>query len=477
VLLFYLRGQGAVRFVTLRAVRTPGALRRREGQADVNEGWLTALKLLAVLALVFGNGFFVASEFALVTIRRSRVDEMVAKGVTGAKAVQRATRRLDHYIAASQLGVTLMSLALGWLGEPTLGHLLERGIGRAPAGPTLAVIIAFTIITSLHIVLGELTPKSIALQHTDRAALILTQPLSVFALIFRPFIVALSNTGRAVVGLLGLRAPFGHELVHSADELKMLVEASGRAGALEESEREIINRAFDFADFAAHEVMVPRTEVAAVAAETPGDDLLAIVEEAGFSRYPVYDGSLDHVIGVMHVKDLLGAMRRGELAAVRARDLAREPMLVPDTLGVDDLLDRMRAANARMVIVIDEFGGTAGVVTMENLVERLVGSLRDEFERRDEPGIERRPDGSAVISGLMLIGDANEIFGLKLDDTEFDTIGGYIFGHLGRLPEPGDVVEVDGHRLQVESMDGRRVDRVVLIPCSQGEQPDAASAL
>lgn len=431
----------------------------------MSEGWVTAARLVAVAALVLGNAFFVASEFALVAIRRSRVDELVAKGVLGARAVQRATRNLDHFIAATQLGITLMSLALGWIGEPTVGHLLERLFGHSPRGATLSFVIAFTIITALHIVIGELTPKSIALQYPEQTSLVIAQPLALFDLVFRPFVIALNSTGRAMVRLLGLRPPGSHEqLVHSVDELRMLVEASGRAGVLEESEREIINRAFDFADFAVHEVMTPRTEVMALAADTSGPQLVRKVREAGFSRYPVYDGSLDQVIGILHVKDLIAAIDCGDLASLRARDLAHEPLLVPDTLRIDDLLERMRQAHVWMAVVVDEFGGTAGIITMENVVERLVGSLRDEFERRPEPEVERRPDGSVVISGLTLISDANDLFRLRLDDAEFDTLGGYIFGHLGRLPQVGDTVEVDGCRLRVDAMDGRRVDRVLLIP-------------
>lgn len=433
---------------------------------------IVALKLLAVIALVLANGFFVASEFALVAIRRSRVDEMVSQGVLGAKSVQRATRNLDHFIAATQLGITLASLALGWLGESTIGHLLEEVFGTVPGGHTIAVVIAFAIITTLHIVIGELAPKSVALQHPERTALVIAQPLGIFDFFFRPFVIALNHTGRAVVSLLGLRAPVGHELVHSATELRMLVEASGRAGALEESERQIINRAFTFADFEAHEVMMPRTEVIAVPAETAGPELLTLVQQAGYSRYPVYEGSLDHVLGVMHVKDLLGAVQQGTLTTVHARDLAREPMLIPDTLPVDTLLARLREGNARMAIVIDEFGGTAGIVTMENLVERLLGSLRDEFERKAEPGVVRRPDGSAQVSGLMLISDVNEQFGLSLDDSEFDTVGGFIFGALGRLPVVGDSITADGAQLSVESMDGRRVERVLIVPASKGARED-----
>lgn len=434
----------------------------------MNDVWLTIIKLLAVVALVLANGFFVASEFALVALRRSRVEEMVAKGVLGARAVQRATGNLDHFIAATQLGITLTSLALGWLGEPTLAHLFEEAFGFAPGGATLAVIVAFTIITAMHIVIGELTPKSIALQYPERTALLIAQPLSVFDLIFRPFIILLNNTGRATVRMLGLRAPAGHELVHSTDELKLLVEASGKAGALEDSERELISRAFDFADFSAHEVMVPRTQLVALDAETPGPEILRTVRDAGYSRYPVYQESLDQVIGVLHIKDVLDAVLRGGLASIRARDLVREPLLVPDTLPADELLDRMRSTNTRMAIVIDEFGGTAGLVTMENLVERVIGSLRDEFERKAEPEIERLPDGSAIVSGLTLITDVNSAFGLDIDDAEFDTIGGYVFGQLGRLPVPGDRVPVRDFTLVVESVIGRRVDRVRLIPNRQG---------
>ncbi len=437
----------------------------------MGDALLILAKLLAVVALVLGNAFFVAAEFALVAVRRSRVEELVSKGVTGARSVRRAITHLDHYIAATQLGITLMSLGLGWLGEPTLGRLLERVFGHAPGSGTLAVTIAFATITALHIVIGELTPKSVALQHPERTALLVAQPLAAFDLVFRPAVLALNGAGRAVTRLLGLRAPTGHELVHSAEELKMLVEASGRAGALEESERQIIYRAFDFADFAAHEVMVPRTELVAVEADTPGPALLRLVRDAGYSRYPVYEGSLDQVVGILHVRDLLDAVLEGRLEQVTARELAREALFVPDSLPVDELLNRMREQGTTIAVVLDEFGGTAGLVTLENVLERLVGSLRDEFEREREPEVQHLPDGSTLLSGLTLISDVNEMFRLDLDDREYDTIGGYIFGTLGRLPKPGDVVPVKGYDLRVERMDGRRVDRVRVIPRPERDAP------
>jgi CBS domain containing-hemolysin-like protein len=393
----------------------------------------------------------------------------------GARAVQRATRNLDHFIAATQLGITLASLALGWLGEPTLGHLLHNWLGEAPAAGTLSVVIAFAIITSLHIVVGELAPKSIALQYPERTSLTIAQPLGVFDFVFRPFIVALNGVGRFTIRLLGLRAPAGHELVHSANELRMLVEASGKAGILEESEREIINRAFDFADYTARELMVPRVEVTAVPAEMTGPELLSNVVQAGFSRYPVYDGSLDQVLGIVHIKDAIAALERAgsqeEFAATRARDLVRSALVVPETLPVDDLLAQLRGTNARMAIVIDEFGGMAGIVTMENLLERLVGSLQDEFERAAPADFIRHPDGSVSISGLTLIEDANDLLGLEIEDPEDDTIGGYVFSRIGHLPAVGDTVDVDGHRLRVESMDDRRVDRVLVTPLARAEAP------
>ncbi len=434
----------------------------------MNDGLVIALKLLAVVALVLANGFFVASEFALVAIRRSRVEEMVATGQLGAKAVQRAVRNLDHSIAATQLGITLASLALGWLGEPTLGGLLEGVLGHAPGGHTLAVIIAFSIITTLHIVLGELTPKSIALQYPERTSLVIANPLGIFDVVFRPFIVVLNGTGRVMVRALGLHAPSGHELIHSAAELKLLVEASGKAGALEESERAIIGRAFDFADFEAHEVMVPRTEVVFVAAETPGREVLRIAQEAGYSRYPVFDGTLDHISGMVHVKDLLRSVLDGRIDTVQARDLVREVLYVPATLGMDSVLEQMRRRNIRMAIVVDEFGGTAGVVTMENVVERLVGALRDEFEQAEQE-IRRVDDNTVDLSGLTLITDVNALWGLELDTSDFDTIGGYVFGALGRLPEPGDRVPAGSWDLVVDRMDGRRVDRLRLVRSGAAE--------
>ena len=435
----------------------------------MDDVWLVGVKLLAALLLVLCNAFFVAAEFSLVSIRRTRVEELLEEGKAGARAVKHAVDNLDHSIAATQLGITLASLGLGWLGEPTIGHLLEEVFGtRVPGGHTVAVIIAFALITSLHIVIGELTPKSIALQYPERTSLVISVPLAAFDLVFRPFVRVLNATGQAMLGLLGLRAQPGHHLVHSSDELKMLVEASGRAGVLEESERAIINRAFDFADFTAREVMVPRTEVIAIPAGTLLPEIMRIAGESGFSRYPVYEGSLDQIIGVLHVKDVLRAFHGGAIERLTAKDMARRALEAPETLVVDELLNRMREASIRMAVLIDEYGGTAGIVTMENLVERLFGPLRDEFEQPALPDVERHDDGTTSVSGLTRITDINELLNLALDDSEYDTIGGYVFGELGRVPALGDAIRVNGLSFSVEAMDGRRVDRLLIAP-NEGE--------
>jgi CBS domain containing-hemolysin-like protein len=392
----------------------------------------------------------------------------------GARAVQAAKRNLDRLLAAAQLGITMASLAIGWLGEPTIGHLLEQALGHAPGGHIIAVAIAFTIITALHIVIGEQAPKLAALQYSERTSLLVAQPLSLFNLVLKPFIAVLDWASRMTMRLLGLRGEPGHGGIYTREELTMLVEASGKAGVLDESEREIIDRAFDFAEYSARELMVPRTEVAAVSAEMTGPELLHKVVEDGFSRYPVYEGSIDQVLGLVHIKDVIAAMERageGEFASIRARDLARPSLTIPETLPADELLDRLRASNARMALVIDEFGGMAGVVTMENLLERLVGSLRDEFERPSPADVIHNPDGSVSLNGLTLIHEANELLGLEIESSEDDTIGGYIFTRIGHLPEVGDAVEVNGHRLQVEAMDERRIDRVLVTPRGTQAEP------
>lgn len=425
------------------------------------------LGVLAVLLLVAANGFFVASEFALVTVRRSRVEQLLAEGRAGAAALKRATHHLDAYIAATQLGITMASLALGWVGEPALAHLLEPLFHLIPPLATVgthavSAALSFATITALHIVLGELAPKSLALQRAEATALAVVLPLEGFYRVFRPAVVLLNAAGNLVVRAVGLQPATGEESVHSPEELKLLVATSRRAGLLAEQEQQMLNRVFDFAEIAAHEVMVPRTEMVCVPVEASLPEVVRIATEHGYSRFPVYEGDLDHIVGVVHIRDLLRATQ-GDRRRFDLRRVMRDPIVMPDVVKVDLLLNEMKRRKTRLVILIDEFGGTAGLVTMEGLLERIVGDVGDEF-KAPEPEISELEDGSTLIAGLTLIDEVNQRLGLNIDNSYYDTIGGYVFGAIGRRPEVGDEVHVDGRVLRVESLDGLRIAMVRLLP-------------
>jgi putative hemolysin len=418
-----------------------------------------------VLALVLANGFFVAAEFSIVTVRKTRIDQLIAEGHVGARAVRRAVTDPDRYIAATQLGITMASLGLGWIGEPALASLIQPTLAFLPANMaeatahSIAVAVAFAIITALHIVLGELAPKSIALERSESTALLVVKTTEIFMKAFWPFIRLLNGTGQAVVNMLGMRGSGRHALVHSEEELKMLVTASQEAGVLEEQEEEMLHRVFAFADLTAGQVMVPRTEIVAVAADTPRQEIVAILARYGHARVPVYREDLDHVVGILHVTDLLRAVTEN-VDAVNVAALAREALTVPETLGADHLLAEMRRRNVREALVIDEYGGTAGLVTFESLVSRIVGDLG--AGAGGTAKVQTLADGSARIDGLVLVTDVNERFALDIDGTTYMTVGGFVLGRLGRRPRVGDTIEIDGRQMRVEAIDGIRVATVWL---------------
>ena len=442
-----------------------------------------AIRLFAVLALVLANGFFVAAEFAIISVRRTRVDQLLAEGSRMARPVKRALANPDQFIAATQLGITMASLGLGWIGEPALASLLQPLLDHLPmpiavtTSHTIAFAIAFTIITALHIVLGELAPKTIALQYPEQTSLIVAKPTELFLRVFHPFIRALNAMGWAIVRMLGMKAASGHGLVHSEEELKMLVTASQQAGVLEEEEEQMLHRVFHFAEFTASEMMVPRTEMAAVKADASIDEAVEIVWRGRHTSLPVYRGELDNIVGIMLVPDLVRALaspapfdaaqgvpsgRRGTPNFSPAA-IAREALTVPETMKADELLRQMRRHRTHLAIVIDEYGGTAGLVTFERVMERIVGRLGGDFGSAGSAAIRQLPDGSAEVDGLALVTDVNEQFGLNIDEETYTTLGGYMLGRLGRRPQVGDVVEVAARTLRVEAVDGLRVSRVRII--------------
>ena len=440
------------------------------------------LGISAVVVLVLANGFFVAAEFAIVAVRRSRLEQLDEEGRRGAKVARDVVAHLDRYIAACQLGITMASLALGWIGEPALARqiepVLEPYAGRFAwaSAHGIAVGAAFTVITAMHIVLGELAPKGLALQHPEGTALWVSRPLHWFFKVFRWPIGVLNAVGNAVLRLFGMRPASGEELVHSAEELRLLLDASRQAGEVEPSEARIAARAFQYADVNAGELLTPRTEVEAVPVTSTLPELLARARIARHSRLPVYEESLDHVLGVLYLRDLFRFLdRQGEPFDLRA--VMRPVLTVPTTKRADALLEEMRAARQELAVLVDEYGGTAGLVSLHDLLEGLVGRIDEELV----PGTERAaaavtaaPDGSQIFDGLTRLREFEEATGIEVPEEDrqaADTVGGLIMLRLGRLPRAGDEVEVGGRRLRVERLRRHRVAEARLLP---PDHPQAA---
>ena len=432
------------------------------------------LRLAGVAFLVLINGFFVAAEFALATVRKTRIEQLVSEGHRGAAAVKRGLDHLEDFVAAAQLGITMASLGLGWLAEPALAALfypLFQSLGplSVAASHSLAFAVAFTLVTTLHIVVGEQAPKLMALQHAERTALLVAVPTEVFMVVFRPFIRLLSQASVRLVRLFGLRPLDLHAAVHSEEEIKMLLAAREEAGLLDPAEKEMIGRIFSCFDLVTGQVMVPRTEMVCVSEECRLEELLETAAREGYDRFPVYRENLDDIVGVIHVRELVAALEEKRQDLDRpVTPLIRPIVSVPYSLPVAQLLARMKEEGARMVLVLDEYGGTDGIVTWGGVLERIVGEVHDEVTPEEQPDVEALPDGSFRLSGLLLTEDVGERLGISLEDPHNDTIGGVVFSRLGRKPELGDEVEVQGFRFQVEALDGLRIDRLRALPVAAG---------
>ena len=422
-------------------------------------------RLAGIVALVFANGFFVAAEFSIVTVRKTRIDQLVAEGHKGARAVRLALSEPDRYIAATQLGITMASLGLGWIGEPALASLIQPSLDSLPAAlaettaHTISVAMAFTLITAVHIVFGELTPKWVALERSEATAMWVVKPTELFMRAFWPFIRVLHGFAKAVVKGLGLRRRDGQSMVHSEEELKMLVTASQEAGVLEEQEEQMLHRVFGFADLTAGQVMVPRTELVGIEADASADALLEVISRTGYGRLPVYRKDLDNVIGILYATDVVKALASGD-RNLNPGALAREALTVPETLAADDLLAAIRRRGVREALVIDEYGGTAGFVTFDSLMERIVGDLGGASGGGGRISV--HADGSADIDGLALVADVNEQFELGIDEDVYTTVGGYVLGRLGRRVRVGETIDIGGRQMRVTAIDGLRVAKVWL---------------
>ena len=415
-------------------------------------------RLGVVLLLVALNAFFVAAEFSLVAVRRSRIDEMAEGGDTAAKNVQRALAHLDRYIAGTQLGITIASLALGWVGEPAIAVLIDTFLGLFGLPPAregvhsgAALAFSFFFLTFLHIVLGELAPKSLALVNPEGVAKVVSTPLRFFSRVMAPLIWLFNGAANAFLRLFGI-AQASEIHSHSPDELRLLVMQARAHGTLDESDSAMLAGVFDFHEKKARDVMRPRTDVVALDVQSSENEVWAVIREERYSRYPVYRESLDDVIGVFLAKDLWLKESARPFSLI---EFTREPLYVPDSRPAEKVLDDLRRTRAHMAVVLDEYGGTAGIITMEDLIEEVIGDISDEYDLASRTAIES--NGVLELDGTMSLIDVRSDHRVQIPEGDWTTLGGYAFARLGRLPRMGDRVPVPGGELEVIAMDGRRI--------------------
>ncbi|WP_312520639.1 hemolysin family protein [Anaerospora sp.] len=424
--------------------------------------------LVTAVFLVFVNGFFVIAEFALVKVRKTRLEELVQQGNSRARLALKVVTSFDTYLGATQLGITLASLALGWIGEPAVADLIEPVIlayfpGSAWLVTTLSIAIGFTVITFFHIVLGELVPKSMAIQQAEKLALFAVVPLYIFHRLGYPIIVLFNKAAKAILNVMGMKSANETELAHSEDELRMIVSASHRGGVLDQMESELIDNVFDFADRLAREVMVPRQDMCCLFTEDTFEENMRVVRETGHTRYPLCTEDKDHVIGMVHIRDLMD-LDMNDTESKNLNAVMREILVVPEGMSVAKLLQFMRRKRTHLAVVADEYGGTAGLVALEDVLEEIVGDIQDEHDNDEEAEVRRFPDGCYEFDGRVLLDDVAELLNIRLEEPEEDTIGGYIFGSLGRRPEIGDKVNIGDYTFEVLQVNGFRVVRVKAIP-------------
>jgi CBS domain containing-hemolysin-like protein len=430
--------------------------------------WTDIFGILAVFLLVAANGFFVASEFSLVAVRRSRVAQLIAGGRTGARALMQAINNLDANLAACQLGITISSLALGWIGEPALARLIEPylagmlGSAATAGAHAVAIAIAFSIITILHIVLGELAPKSLALQRSEGTALRIVYPLNLFRRLFWPAIVSLNGLGNLVLRACGLRPGTAEEVLHSPEELKLLVAASQEAGLLVPTQQELVERVLTIGNRRIADIMTPRVDVEWIDTEDSRAEMLRQIRECRHEQLLVGKGTIDEPTGMIVKKDLLDQFLDGQ--ALNPLAVIRQPIAIHEAMPIFRVLEQFKAAPVRLATVLDEYGILQGIVTQTDLLEAIAGEL-PEVEGEPEPGMVEREDGSILIDGMMSAQDAFDRLGFRTrPEGEYHTIAGFALYQLEHLPHVGETFEYEGWRFEIFDLDVRRIDKVLASP-------------
>jgi CBS domain containing-hemolysin-like protein len=439
-----------------------------------DSSWTDIIGILSVLLLVAANGFFVASEFSLVAVRRSRVAQLVATGRANAKALLQAINNLDANLAACQLGITISSLALGWIGEPALATLIEPSLvsllgSLAAAGAhAIAITIAFSIITILHIVLGELAPKSLALQRSEGTALRIVRPLNLFRRLLWPAIVSLNGLGNLVLRLCGLRPGTAEESLHSPEELKLLIAASQEGGLLQEAQQEVVERVLSIGDRRISDIMTPRVDVDWIDIDDDREEILRSIRECRHGQLLVGKGGIDEPLGMILKRDLLDRVLDGQ--PVDPMAVIRQPLVIHEAMRIFKVLEQFKKAPVRLATILNEYGGLEGIVTQTDLLEAIAGDLAD--VEGEEPEVVEREDGSLLIDGMMSAQDAFDWLTLQIRPAEggFHTIAGFMLRQLGHLPKVGEHFNYEGWRFEVVDLDGRRIDKVLAIP-PKAEEP------
>ncbi|MGM9929508.1 MAG: hemolysin family protein [Bacillus sp. (in: firmicutes)] len=418
------------------------------------------LNLVLVALLIALTAFFVATEFAVVKVRMTRINQLIEEGKPGAKAAKQVVTHLDEYLSACQLGITVTALGLGWLGEPTVERLLfplfERFDINASVSHILSFAIAFISVTFLHVVVGELAPKTVAIQKAEAVTLLFAKPIIWFYRVMYPFIWILNGSARLLVGLFGLKPASEHEVSHTEEELRMILSDSYKSGEINQTELTYVNNIFEFDNRIAKEIMVPRTSIETISIDATLEEIMDIVYQEKYTRYPVVNGDKDNIVGVLNIKDLLGAQRKFQSTEQPLTTIMKPIISVIETMPINELLRKMQKDRTHMAILFDEYGGTSGLVTVEDILEEIVGEIRDEYDTDEVADIRKIGENHYLLSSMVLIHDVNDLLGTHLDEEDVDTIGGWVLTQKYDV-DKNDVIEADDYSFKITEMDGHQI--------------------
>ncbi|USK51085.1 hemolysin family protein [Bacillus sp. CMF12] len=428
---------------------------------------MITLNLFLLFFLIALTAFFVASEFAIVKVRTSRIDQLIMEGNAKARSAKQVISSLDEYLSACQLGITITALGLGWLGEPTIESLLHpvfESINlQASLTHILSFVIAFSVVTFLHVVIGELAPKTFAIQKAEAITLSFSKPLILFYRIMYPFIWILNGSARIVTGLFGLKPVSESEMAHSEEELRIILSESLKSGEINPSEYQYVDRIFEFDNRIAKEIMVPRTEIVTLPEDSSLAEILDLILNERYTRYPVTAGDKDNILGIINVKEILTDCVRKKCEGKHPlRQYIKPVIRVIETIPIHDLLLRMQKERSHMAILLDEYGGTAGVVTVEDILEEIVGEIRDEFDADELPFVQKSGENHYILDAKLLISEANDLLGTSLSDDDVDTIGGWIMTQKYDVTQ-GDFIEEEGFRFIIKDMEGHHISYIEVV--------------